>query len=384
VKKITSFKVMDILEKAIEMDDVIHLEIGEPDFDTPEEIKEEGIRAIREEKIGYTHSFGMKKLREAVAEYYNSHYGTSIRYDNVVVTSGTSPALILGIEAILEYSGKKEILASNPGYACYPNFVSFLNGELITYELDLKNGFKQDIQAIKSKITDNTAAILINSPCNPTGVVMSPEDYRELAGLGVTIISDEIYQGLVYEGKRYDSILNYTENAIVLNGFSKLFAMTGWRLGYVIVPDKYLDLTQKLAQNLFISPNTISQYAAIEALTNSNVEKKIDAMAESYNTRRLFALDELQKQGLEIAAIPQGAYYIIIDVRKFTNDSLKFCYDLLMNARVAVTPGIDFGSNLEGCIRISYATSIENLKEGINRLGKYLNSLKNLPHFNEV
>lgn len=383
MKKICSFKAMDILEKAMEMEDVIHLEIGEPDFDTPEEIKEEGIRAIKEEKIGYTHSLGMKKLREAIANYYNSHYGTNIKYDNVVITSGTSPALMLSLYVIIEYSGKKEILMSNPGYACYPNFINFLDGRIKEYNLDIKNGFKQDIGEIKSKITSDTAAVMINSPCNPTGVVLHTEDYRDLAKLGVTIISDEIYQGLVYKGKTYDSILNYTDNAIVLNGFSKLFSMTGWRLGYLIVPDQYLDLTQKLAQNLFISPNAISQYAAIEAVTNLNVEKKIDSMVENYDKRRLFALEEIKKQELKVPASPEGAYYIIIDVREFTKDSLQFSYEILKNAKVAVTPGIDFGSNLEGYIRISYATSIENLKEGIQRLGKYLNSLKNTQIFGD-
>lgn len=376
MKKITSFKVMDLLERALQMDDVIHLEIGEPDFEPPEEIKQEGIRAIQEEKINYTHSMGMEELRRAIADYYNSHYGTKVKYNNVVVTSGTSPALLLAVFIALEHSGKHEILISNPGYACYPNFINFLNAKKVYFDLDSEHGFKIDINKIKEKITSETAAIVINNPSNPMGTVLSEEEMREIASLGVTVISDEIYQGLVYKGKKYETILNYTDDALVLNGFSKLFAMTGWRLGYLIVPDEYIDLTQRLEQNLFISANTISQYAAIKALTDKNVEKKIDKMVEEYNRRRIFAIEELRKYNLNIAAEPDGAYYIIIDTRDYTDDSLAFAYEILENAKVAVTPGIDFGDRLEGYLRISYATSTENIKEGIKRLGEYLTKLR--------
>jgi (5-formylfuran-3-yl)methyl phosphate transaminase len=375
-KEITSFKVMDILEKALEMEDVIHLEIGEPDFDTPEEIKEEGIRAIREEKLTYTHSMGMKELRVAVADYYNEKYGTSVKYDNVVITPGTSPALLLAVYVMLEHTGKKEILASNPGYACYPNFINIMSGKMVYFDLDIEDGFKIDVDKIREKLSENSAALMINSPNNPTGKVITPQEYREIAKLDIPVISDEIYQGLVYEGKRYDTALNYMEDAIVLNGFSKLFAMTGWRLGYMIVPDKYIELTQKLGQNLFISANTISQYAAIEALKNKKVEKKIDEMVEEYNERRTVAMEELEKYNLKIAACPEGAYYIIIDIREYSKDSLAFAYELLENARVAVTPGIDFGSNLEGYVRISYATSKELIREGIKRFGEYMKNQK--------
>lgn len=375
MEKIKSFKAMDILEKAIEMEGVIHLEVGEPDFDTPASIKEEGIRAIKEEKICYTHSMGMKELRNAIAEYYNRKYGTNINYENVVVTSGTSPALLLAVYVVLEYSNKKEILTSNPGYACYPNFINFLSGKIGNFDLDVDNGFQLDIEKIKEKITEDTAAILINSPSNPMGTVISPDEYKKIAELDICVISDEIYQGLVYKGKKYDSILNYTDNAIVLNGFSKLFAMTGWRLGYLVVPDKYLELTQKLEQNLFISANTISQYAAIKALTDENVEKEIENMVLEYDKRRKIAIEELKKYNLKLAADPEGAYYMIIDVREYTDNSLEFAYEILENAKVALTPGIDFGTNLEGFLRISYATSIENIVEGIKRLGEYIKGL---------
>ncbi|NLK62282.1 MAG: pyridoxal phosphate-dependent aminotransferase [Fusobacteria bacterium] len=374
-KEIKSFKAMDILEKAIEMEDIIHLELGEPDFDTPKPIKDEGIRAINEEKIIYTHSMGMKELRTEIAKYYNEKYGTNICYENIVVTAGTSPALLLAIYVVLEYSHKKEILTSNPGYACYPNFINFLSGKMKNYDLDINNNFKMDINKIKEKITENTAAILINSPSNPTGDVIKEKEYQEIADLGLCVISDEIYQGLVYNGKQYDSILNYTDNAIVLNGFSKLFSMTGWRLGYLIVPDKFLSLTQKLEQNLFISANTISQYAAIKALTSLEVEKEVENMIKEYNNRRIITINELKKHNLKIAANPEGAYYMIIDVREYTDNSLKFAYEILEKAKVAVTPGIDFGSNLEGFIRISYATSTENIIEGIRRIGDYIKGL---------
>lgn len=372
MKDIRSFKAMDILEKSLDMEDIVHLEVGEPDFDTPLPIKEEGIRAIREEKIGYTHSLGMKPLREAVAAYYNRSFGTSVNYRNVVVSSGTSPALLLAVSVLLEHSGKKQILTANPGYAGYPNFIRFLSGEVANYNLIPENRFRIDFAAIRKLITEDTAAILINSPNNPLGTVISPEDMGELGLLGIPVISDEIYQGMVYEGKKYDSILSYTDNAIALNGFSKLYAMTGWRLGYLIVPDRYLDLAHRLEQNLFISANTISQYAAITALTDPAVQAEVQERIEDYGKRRDFTLKVLSEHGLKPACDPAGAYYIILDVREYTDNSLAFSYELLENAKVAVTPGIDFGTNLEGHIRISYSASPAALKEGIRRIAQYL------------
>jgi len=372
--KITSFKVMDILEAAIEMEDVIHLEVGEPDFEAADMVKNAANEAVYKQKIGYTHSLGIRELREAIANYYESRYGTPVSADNIAVTSGTSPALLLAIYVLLQESGRKEVLISNPGYACYPNFVRFLSGKVVNFDLNPEKGFRIDANKIREKMGPGTAALLLNSPSNPTGRVLDSSEYQMLANLGVPLVSDEIYQGLVYQNKQYDSILNYSKNAIVLNGFSKLFAMTGWRLGYAIFPEKHMDLVQKLCQNLFISANTVSQYAALKALEDPQVEQYVNEMVAEYDKRRRFALAELAKQGLRVAANPEGAYYIIIDVRKYTKDSLAFAFEILEKAHVAVTPGIDFGSNLEGYLRISYATSMEQLQEGIARLGTFLNS----------
>jgi aspartate/methionine/tyrosine aminotransferase len=363
---------MDILEKAMEMPDVVHLAIGEPDFDTPRPIKEGAMAALSQKKINYTHSLGMRELRQEIADYYQRQYQVTISPDQIAVTSGTSPALMLAVAVLFRQSQKKEFLLANPGYACYPNFINFMNGQVIYYDLDAENGFRPEISAIRPKISRETAGIMVNSPSNPTGVVLNPAECNALAELDIPIVSDEIYQGLVYEGPKFDTMLRYTRNVIVLNGFSKLFAMTGWRLGYAIFPESSMGIVQKLCQNLFISANTVAQWAALTALRDPRVAIELQAMVAEYDQRRQFALAELQKYNLRVAARPAGAYYIIVDVREYSQDSLQLTYEILENARVAVGPGIDFGSNLEGYIRISYATAKNNLQEGIRRLGEYL------------
>jgi aspartate/methionine/tyrosine aminotransferase len=272
-QEIPPFLVMDVLEKAMEMtengEDIIHLEVGEPDFDTPANIIQAGIEAMRGGKTHYTSSLGIPELRKAVANHYNKAYGADVDPQCVVITSGSSPAILLALSALLDPGC--EVILSNPHYACYPNFIRFLGGVPVFVTIRPEDGFQIDPEEVEKAVTDRTRAVLINSPANPTGIVMDPERMKRLTRLKVPIISDEIYHGLVYEGKEH-SILEFTRNAFVLNGFSKLYAMTGWRLGYVIAPREQVRPIQKMTQNFFISPADFVQWAGLEALTNSSTE----------------------------------------------------------------------------------------------------------------
>ncbi len=296
-QSIPPFLVMDVLERAMEMSgsgqDIIHLEVGEPDFDTPENIIEAGLTAMKAGKTHYTPSIGIPELRRAVTEHYAKKYGVDIDPQCVVVTSGSSPAIFLILAALLDPGC--EVILSDPHYACYPNFIRFLDGEPIFVGTHAHDGFQIDPEEVSRVVTERTRAILINSPSNPTGIVMQPERMRQLARLGIPIISDEIYHGLVYEGVEH-SMLEFTKNAFIMNGFSKLYAMTGWRLGYLIAPSPYVRPIQKMAQNFFISAADFVQWAGVEALTNSF--HHTERMRKIFNERRVAMLSAPKENGV--------------------------------------------------------------------------------------
>ena len=262
---------------------------------------------------------------------------------------------------------------SNPGYPCYRNFALACHAEPICVPLHAECDFQYNIDDIKAKITDRTKAIFVNSPMNPTGTLVSDEVYKELATLNIPIISDEIYHGLVYEGKT-STILEFTDNAFIVNGFSKRFAMTGLRLGYLIAPKKHMRALQILQQNLFICAPSTAQKAGIAALRKANPD--VEIMRNIYNERRVFMIKRLKEIGFVIYTEPQGAFYIFCDARKFTNDSYRFAFDVLEKAHVGITPGVDFGTGGEGFVRFSYANSIENIREAMDRLERYLLNLQ--------
>lgn len=373
-KDMKSFIVMDVLERAQEMErrgeDVIHLEVGEPDFDTPEPIKEACMRAIRDGKTHYTHSQGLLQLREAICEKYGDKYGVNVSPEQVLITSGSSPAMLLLFSALLE-SGD-EVILPNPHYPCYPNIVTYVEGRPILVETDEEEGFQYLPPKIQERITPRTKTIVINSPSNPTGVVMDQGRIEEIASFSPYIISDEIYHGLVYRGREH-TILEFTDHCFVLNSFSKLYAMTGWRLGYLIAPREFIRPMQVMQQNLFISPNSFVQWAGIAALLEA--QKEVEEMKEIYNRRREFLLRKLRELGLGVTVEPTGAFYILANARKYSVDSYRLAFNILENARVGVTPGIDFGTRAEGFLRFSYANSLENMEEGMERLQRYLQSL---------
>ena len=371
-KDLKSFIVMDVMARAQELEksgeNVIHLEVGEPDFDTPSIIQETAMKAIESGRTHYTHAMGLVELREAICDHYKEEYNVSIDPGRIMVTSGTSPALLLMMIAILDKDN--EVIISNPHYSCYPNFIKSLGGKPVEIQTFPEEGFQYRPEIIKKALTKNTRAIVINSPSNPTGIVMTEKNLKDIADFkDQYIISDEIYHGLCYEG-RARSILEYTDKAFVINGFSKLYAMTGWRLGYLIFPKEFYDIMQKIHQNFMISANSFVQWAGIAALTKT--KEDINKMRQIYNERRLYMLKRLREIGFGIHVNPTGAFYVFADARKFCKDSYKEAFNILEKVKVGVTPGIDFGSGGEGFLRFSYANSIENIKEGLNRIEKYL------------
>lgn len=375
-EEISSFIVMDVLEKAHEMErqgiGVVHLEVGEPDFDTPSCIKAAAARALEDGHTHYTHSLGLFELREAICEHYGRTYSVAVDPEQVVIFSGTSPAMLALFSALIE-SGD-EVIISDPHYACYPNFITFFGGIPVTVPVHQEEGFQYRPDSIQEHLSQRTRAIVINSPSNPTGNLLSRDRMEAVAGLSPEsgppyIVSDEIYHGLVYEGKEH-SILEFTDNAFVLNGFSKLHAMTGLRLGYLIAPKGFIRAIQKVQQNFFICANSMVQRAGISALEEAGDD--LETMRRIYNERRKFMVRRIRELGLGITVEPTGAFYVFANAKHLSQDSYELAFDILEKAHVGVTPGIDFGRNGEGYLRFSYANSLENIAEGLDRIQRYL------------
>ena len=367
------FIVMEVMERAHTMEkagvDVIHLEVGEPDFDTPQCIKDAVSKALQDGHTHYTHSLGNPQLRESICDYYSRKFGVSVNPGQVVITSGTSPAMLLIFSALLEKGD--EVILSDPHYACYPNFINYLAAHPVKVPVYEDDGFQYRPEAIMEKITPRTKGVLINSPSNPTGNLLSVDRIQAIAEFSPMIISDEIYHGLVYEG-RERSILEFTENAFILNGFSKLFAMTGLRLGYLIAPKSYVRPIQKMGQNFFICANSAVQIGGIAALEGA--WEDVEHMKTTYDERRKFMVKRLREIGFGITVPPTGAFYVFANAKHLSNDSYKLAFDILENAYVGVTPGIDFGQNGEGYLRFSYANSLENIEEGLDRIEGYVST----------
>jgi aspartate/methionine/tyrosine aminotransferase len=371
-RDIPPFIVMDVAEKAEQMQragcHVIHLEIGEPDFDTPECIKAATTRALAEGRTHYSHSLGLWELREAIAEDYLRRYGVHVSPDQIIVTSGTSPAMFMLFATLLEAGD--EVILSNPHYACYPNFIRFFQGRPVFVNVYEDDGFQLHPDQVQARLSDKTRAVFINSPANPTGQLLSPDRMQALTELGQLVISDEIYHGLVYGPDPEHSILEYTDRAVVLNGFSKLYAMTGFRLGYIIAPAVFIRPMQKIQQNFFISAATPAQWAGVTALREAGED--VARMRAIYDQRRRFLIQGLIRLGFNIKVEPRGAFYILVNARHLHHDSYALAFDILEKAHVGVSPGIDFGANAEGYLRFSYANSMENIAEGLRRLEEYL------------
>ena len=368
---ITPFLVMDILERAQALErqgvDIIHLEVGQPDWDTPQVVKKAAFAAMQRGETQYTHSMGLLELRQAICRHYEECYGVALTPERIIVTSGTSPAMLLILAVLLDAGD--EIVLTDPHYACYPNFVRLVDAVPTYVPLREDEGFQVNPRELARCLRPRTKAVLINSPANPTGTVLTRENLQEIAGLGPYIISDEIYHGLVYEGREH-SILEFTDRAFVINGFSKAYAMTGWRLGYLIAPLEFMRPLQKLMQNFFISANAFVQRAGIVALTQTQDE--VARMRQTYDVRRRVLVAGLRQLGFSIPVEPTGAFYVFVNAKHLSKDSYRLAFDILEQARVGVTPGVDFGPGGEGFLRFSYANSLENIQEALRRLEVYL------------
>ncbi|MDR2353137.1 MAG: pyridoxal phosphate-dependent aminotransferase [Deltaproteobacteria bacterium] len=371
---ISPFMVMEIMERAQELEaqgrHIIHMEVGEPDFPTPEVIVRAMRKALDANFFHYTHSLGDLELREALSSHYRSFYGVDISPERFLICPGTSIGLNLLISSILD-AGDKVVL-SNPHYSCYPNFVRFAGATPFKVNVSEKDGFRFDPDILGRVIRSDPTirAVIINSPANPTGAVWEPLRLAEIAKLGVFVISDEIYHGLNYQEERDHTILEYTNKACVVGGFSKTFAMTGWRIGYLILPTELIRPLQIIAQNFLISVNSAVQKAGVAALKYA--WEDVTRMRFLYNERRLLLLNGLRSLGFEILSEPMGAFYILAKADFINPDSRALAFQILEEAGVGTTPGADFGSGAEGYLRFSYATASENIHTGLVRVKDFL------------
>ncbi|HZV95195.1 MAG TPA: pyridoxal phosphate-dependent aminotransferase [Candidatus Nitrosocosmicus sp.] len=370
-REIEPFLAVEVFQRAQALEragaDVIHLEYGEPDFETPSVIREAAEKALKDGHTRYVHTLGILPLREAIAEHYRTRYGVDVSPDRILVTAGTSPAMLLLFGALLERGD--QVILSDPHYACYPKFVKYAEAEPVSVNVHEADGFQLHADAVAAALTPRTRAILINSPANPTGAVLAPERMTALARLGPWMVSDEIYHGLTYEGPEH-TILEFTDRAFVLNGFSKAYAMTGWRCGYVIAPAEFMPTLTALHGNFFISSNEFVQWAALAALREASAEAA--GFRRVFDERRQAMVAGLRRIGLGVTTTPTGAFYVLANARRYTQDSLAFAFEILDRTHVAVTPGVDFGRNAEGYLRFAYANSLPRIEEALTRLGRFL------------
>ncbi|SDZ80486.1 Aspartate/methionine/tyrosine aminotransferase [Desulfuromusa kysingii] len=370
-KLVEPFLAMELMERAKELEtagqDVIYLCLGEPDFNTPAAILAATGQALAEGATSYTHSLGLLELRQEICRHYLNYYGVKIVPDQVIVSSGTSPLMLLLFSTLLDQGD--ELILTDPGYACYPGFVKFSGGAPVLLKTAAKDGFQPKVDQVKALMTEKTRGLLINSPSNPAGSVLSGEEMQALAQLPIPIISDEIYHGLTYHGEER-CILEFTENAFVLGGFSKAYAMTGWRLGFLISPLSCIRTLQTLHQNFLICANHFVQRGGIAALQQCDDE--VDAMRSVYDKRRIALVAGLRELGFGVHFEPQGAFYVLADARHIDGNSQRLALDILEKTGVAVTPGVDFGQGAEGFLRFSYTRPLTEITVALQRLGVYL------------
>lgn len=368
------FVVMDVVARAkrlaSEGRDIVRLEIGDPDLPTPAVVTRAAEAAMEAGDTGYTQSAGLPTLRDAITDHFAREYRVTVDPEDIVVTQGTSPAMLLVFGVLLDPGD--EVIVADPCYPAYPNYIGFLGGKAVRVPVRAGEGFRFRPEEIEAAITPRTRAIMINSPANPMGTVLPAEDLAALAAIverhGIWLVSDEIYHGLQFEDREH-TILEYTDRAFVLNGFSKAYAMTGWRLGYLIAPREFVRACEVIQQNFFLCANHFVQVAGTVALNEAATE--VAAMRTIYDERRRYLVPALREIGLVVDAEPTGAFYVFADARAWSTDSLGLAYRLLDEAGVAVAPGIDFGPGGEGFLRVSYATSLERLREGVARLGEW-------------
>jgi aspartate/methionine/tyrosine aminotransferase len=377
-QEISSFYVMELLRRAKQLEaqgkDVIHMEIGEPDFPTPRTIVDAGKKHLLTGEVKYTPAAGLPELREKIAAFYQQRYGVSVDCQRIFVTPGASGAFLLAFGASLNQD--EELLMADPCYPCNSNFVTLFGGKTHSIAVDAASRYQLTARLIKQHWASATKGVLIASPSNPTGTLIDQEELKQsiqtVNALGGCFYSDEIYHGLVY-GTNATTALAFSDDIFVINSFSKYFGMTGWRIGWLIVPDEFVEATEKLAQNIFIATATLSQYAALAAFDQNTLVELENRRAE-LSARRDFLYEHLLRLGFEIPVKPEGAFYIYAKCNKFNDDSFKFAVDLLEAEALAITPGKDFGSNdAHHALRFSYTTSIDKMAIAMQRLERFIN-----------
>lgn len=377
MERIQPFHVMALLARARELEaagrSVVHMEIGEPDFPSPEPIVEAGRAALAAGHTHYTPAAGLPELRAAIAGFYATRYGATVAPQRVVVTPGASGALQLVLSVLVNPGAR--VLLTDPGYPCNRNFVHLVDGLPVSVPVSADDGYQLSAARARELWTPDTAAMLVASPANPTGAVLNEAQLRELAEVadagGGRLIVDEIYHGLSY-GIEDATALAVSERVFVINSFSKYFGMTGWRLGWVVAPEDYVADLEKLAQNLFLSAPTPAQYAALAAFEPATIAL-LEKRRQAFRERRDYLLPALRELGFGIPQAPAGAFYLYADCSRFTDDSFAFARDLLEQSGVAITPGIDFGTHLpERHVRFAYTTGLDQLRDGVARLRAYL------------
>lgn len=375
---ISSFYVMELLRLAKQLEaqgrDVIHMEIGEPDFPTPAAICAAAVRHIQTGDVKYTPAAGLPELRQKIADFYQQRYRVSVDARRIFVTPGASGAFLLALGASL--NPHDELLMADPCYPCNSNFAALLGGVAKTVAVTAANQYQLTAADIKAHWSAHTKGVLVASPSNPTGTLIAPTALQQAIqttqALGGYFYSDEIYHGLVY-GTEATTALAFSDEVLVINSFSKYFGMTGWRVGWLVVPEHFVEVTEKLAQNIFIATATPSQYAALAAFDDSTLAE-LEQRRLAFAQRRDFLYAELMRLGFDIAVKPEGAFYIYANCQKFTDDSHQFALDFLAAEAVAITPGIDFGHhNAQQMLRFAYTTSIDRIGDAMQRLERFIN-----------
>ena len=373
-QSVSPFLAMEVMERGMVMArsgiDIVQLGVGEPGFPPPLEVVEAVAAAVRAGHTHYTDSRGLYALREAVAADCERRRGVRIDPERIVVTSGSSAALLLVCHLLLDPGD--EIIIPTPHYPCYPNMVEVCGGRSVFVPTSPVDGYRIDVDRVRAVVTPRTKGILVASPANPTGAVQPSEVMRALSSLGVPVLSDEVYDGLLYDGVTNTSPLGMSDQCFVFDGFSKRYAMTGFRLGYVIAPESAIDALVRLQQNLFISTAHFVQTVGLTALAQGNAH--LEMMRREYATRRTLLVDAVRGLGLSVPVTPTGAFYVLADARHLARgrDSLALAFEILDRAHVALGPGRDFGEIAEGFLRFSFAVDHDDIVRALERLARVL------------
>ncbi|HYA47383.1 MAG TPA: pyridoxal phosphate-dependent aminotransferase [Burkholderiales bacterium] len=374
---IEPFHVMDVQNRAHELEAtgrrIVHMEIGQPDFAAPPLVADAAVEAIRTRRLGYTDSLGLPQLREAISAHYRERLGASVPASRIVITAGASGAFLLTLGALVNPGD--EILMPDPCYPCNRHFVRLFEGRPKAVAVDADRRYQLTAADVRANWSEATRGVLLASPSNPTGTSIPREELRAIVELvrrlGGFVVVDEIYQGLVYDGEA-STALDFADDVFVVNSFSKYFCMTGWRLGWIVAPESHVREIVKLAQNAFICPSAPAQYAALAAFRAETLDV-LEKRRGEFRKRRDFMVPALRALGFRIPLMPEGAFYIYAGCEEFSRDSSRFALDLLDQAGVAITPGLDFGSNApERHVRFAYTRALEDLREGVDSIARVL------------